>query len=299
MRVFLNLLCFFLITAGTHLFAADGGTNLELWLRRGGSDPKGNLATIDVKGLTFEILSTYDIQYEADVKVRGMHLRDLIAIYKPIPEGVDVINLYTKAGMIVPISLAKLRKDIQVFIAFEIFKDGKWTPTFPSSVFAEAKSTRQIPTTFAGNKIVVGKEWRGVDSGFTPWRHLDTLVGIEFVESQAYAEQFRNSKSKKSDLNGRLEYLANCQYCHGVLGLGATRAPAFTNLIPLYTKDAAEKFYKQAKAPGAGGKLPHFMPAQANFSKRSAKALVSWLDGLKAGELTPYQPSYQNQVTWK
>jgi len=279
--------------------AAASGTSLELWLRRSGPNPKGNLATIDVKGLSFEILDTYDIQYETEIKVRGMHLRDLIAIFKPIPEGVDVINLYTKAGMIVPLSIGKLRKDIQVFIAFEIFKDGQWTGEFPASVFAEAKSTKQIPTTFHGNKVVVGKEWRGQDTGFTPWRHLDSVVGIEFVESQAYAEQFRNKKSKKSDLAGRVEYLANCQYCHGVLGLGATRAPAFTNVVELYAKDAAAKFYKQAKAPGAGGKLPHFMPAQVNFSKRSAKALVSWLQGLKAGELSPYEPSYQNSVTWK
>ncbi len=288
----------FILTLSHHAFAG-GGTSLEMWLRRGGAQPKGNLATIDLKGLKMEILDTYDIQYESNVKVRGMHLRDLIAVYKPIPEACDVINLYTKSGMIVPISIAKLRKDIQVFIAFEIFKDNKWVSEFPSSVYTEAEKTQQLPTNFAGNKIVVGKEWRADDRGFTPWRHLDSLTGIEFVESQAYAEQFKNLKSKRSDLQGRVEYLANCQYCHGVLGVGATRAPNFTNLVTFMSKDAASKIYQQVKSPGGGGAYPHFMPAQKNFSKGSAKSLVSWVKGLKEGELSPYQPSYQNQIQWK
>lgn len=275
---------------------------LEIWLRRPAPGPagaaKGNLITLDLKGMKNEELETYDIQYERNVKVRGVHLRDLIAVFKPLPEHVDEILLHTTNGMIVPVSLARLRKDIQVFIAFEIWSDGKWTKDFPKSVHIEANGTKEIPTTFHGNKIVVGKEWRATENGFTPWRHLDALIGVEFIESGAYYDEFQSAKASKAGSRGQVVFAAQCQYCHAVNGLGATRAPPLTNVTQAFGKDGWKKVYDQVLAPGAAGMYPHFMPAQKNFKRQDAKDLITWLESLRGSEMTPYDPSYKMQVKW-
>ena len=282
--------------------AANDGGAVDMWLRRpvasGGDSIKGNLLPLDLKGPKPEELESYDVQYERRVKVRGLHLRDIVGIFKPIPENVDVILLHTRRGMVVPISIARLRKDIQVFIALEIQKDGKWSTAFPASIHVEAQSSKEVPTTFSGNKVVVGEEWRATETGFTPWRHLDSLVGIEFVESTAYANQFRNAKNATAGLKGSVVYLAHCQFCHGVKGVGATRGPELTAAVQNYGKDAVDRIHRQVQSPGAAGMYPHFMPQQKDVTKDDIKDLVHWLDLLRGGSLAPYEPSYQNTVKW-
>lgn len=291
-----------LLNAGSARAAAEG-INLEMWLRRPGSATsstiKGNLLKLDIKGLHYEELESYDIQYERTIKVRGLHLRDLLAVFKPIPENVDVILLHTQKGMIVPIAIAKLRQDIQVFIALEIWQDGKWRTEFPASIHPEANVPREVPAVFQGNKIVVGKDWRATDTGFTPWRHIDSITGIEFVESTAYYEQFRNVKDPHSGLKGRLSFMVHCQFCHGIKGLGATRGPDLTNVVEGLGKHGWEKIYNQVRSPGAGGAYPHFMPDQKDFSKAEAKDLILWLDSIRSGALAPYAPTYEKTVIWR
>ncbi len=306
-RLFCGLAALFSVTAQVNpaLASTAGGSGivLDMWLRRpltaGNTNPKGNLMSLDIKGLTPEILESYDIQYERDVKVRGFHLRNLLGLMKPIPENVDIMLLHTRNGMIVPISIARLRSDIQVFVALEIWRDGKWTSEFPTSVRIATNAKNEVPTTFVGNKVVVGQEWRATETGFTPWRHIDSLTGVEFVESAAYFDQFQNKKKPKTGLEGRLAFIIHCQYCHGVKGLGATRAPEMTALVQRLEPKAWSKIYDQVQNPASGGAYPHFMPKQKDFSKKNAKGLVSWITSMRDGELSPYEPSYEGRVEWR
>ncbi len=85
-----------------------------MWLRSPGTNGLSNIRSkeisLDMTGLGKLELETYDIQYEKKVKVRDMYLRDVLSLFKPIPENVDVINLHTKSGMILPVSIGRLRK---------------------------------------------------------------------------------------------------------------------------------------------------------------------------------------------
>lgn len=269
---------------------------LEMWLRKAGtngvSDVKSKAIAMDLTGLALNELNTYDIQYEKNVKVRGIHLRDLIALYKPIPEHVDVINLYTKSGMIIPVSIGRLRQDVEIFVATTIFENSKWTAKFPESVRIEQNSPKVIPVVFNGAKVVVGKDWRATENGFTPWRYMDTLVGIEFVESSAYAEQFRHKTAERKALQGRIVFLGSCYFCHGAGGLGAHRAPDLLAIIDPKSKDAAQKILNKVLNPGGNRVASHFMPEQKDFSERNAKDLISWIGTLEKGKMNEYSPSY-------
>lgn len=289
---------------GTTASANDSKkTVLDIWIRKpvqnARDNPKGNLISMDIKGLTLDELETFDIQYEKKVKVRGFHLRDIFSIYKPIPENVDVMNLYTKNGMIIPVSIGKLRQNVQVFIATTIFSNGKWTSEFPTSVRIKEKDKSEITVQFTGAKVVVGEEWRVTDNGFTPWRNMDTLTGIELIESGAYSTQFQNINTSKKALYGRLVFLGRCQFCHGVLGIGATRGPNLETVVNYKAKSAVKDLLQQVTAPGRSQKSPHFMPAQNDFSKRDAKDLISWLATLEGGKPDQYEPSYAKTVQWK
>lgn len=299
MRILLLLAVMFLRPTTA---VAEPSVVIEMWLKKPGTTTlnaaKGNLKSLNLVGLKYDELESYDLQYEKQVKVRGFHVRDLLSLYKPMPENVDVLNLVTKNGMIVPISIARLRKDVQVFIAIEILRDGKWSRDFPESVRPRENDAKEVPVKFAGNKIVVGKNWRATDTGFTPWRHMDSLSGIEFIESTAYNAQFQNPAKPNSELRGRLAFLAHCQYCHGIGQVGASRAPDLSNLVKALGKDAPEKILAQVRAPGSNGLYPHAMPAQQDFSAKDAKELAEWLDSVRGAPLAPYEPSYASTIKW-
>lgn len=273
--------------------AGPAKVEVDMWIRKPGAasnaDAKVNLQKIDLKGMTFDELKTKDIQYGAEFRYRGMHLRDLIAAYKPLPLTATMLLLHSASGMVLPLSIPRLRADRQVFIALEIFRDNGWTSNFPSSIRPDPNVTDEHPLTFAGAKLVVGTDWRATDSTFTPWRHFDTLVGIEFAEETPYNEQF-SLKDKNIDQSGRGIFLARCQFCHGINGLGATRAPDLPSLIGALTID--KLYNKVAVAKPKYEQLAHAMPQQTNFTKRHAKQLLAWLKATAGQPLKPYAPTY-------
>ena len=250
-------------------FAASTTVEIEMWLRRPGvtssSDAKFNLQKIDLKGMTFDELNTMDIQYGVETRVRGMHLRDLIAAYKPLPLSATMLLLHSANGMVIPLSIPRLRTDRQVFIALETFKNKAWTSQFPSSIRPDPTVKDEHIINFNGNKLVVGSDWRATESTFTPWRHFDTLVGIEFAEETPYNEQFATTQ-KSLDQTGRGIFLARCQFCQKVA-------------VPKPT-------YEQ---------LTHAMPKQTNFTKGNAKQLAKWIKAIIPLELKPYTPSFTEQ----
>jgi hypothetical protein len=277
---------------------------IELWLRKPVANPttagvavKGNLVTIDLAGLTPDTLTTVDVQYGGEFRYRGMHVRDLIALFKPMPATVDMLLLHTRNGMIVPVAFEFLRADRQVFVAVEMYRDKKWRKDFPTSVRATEKDER--PLNFTGNKLVVGSDWRATKNGFTPWRYVDTLVGIEFVESGAYFEQFR-LRPNLQEHAGKAVYLGRCQFCHAIRGFGARLGPELTAVPAVQAKDGAAAIYEKVRvAQSPAASLSHLMPNQSDFTKTDAKDLLDWLKDATAGELGPYAPSYATSVKWR
>ena len=280
-------------------FAASTTVEIEMWLRRPGvtssSDAKFNLQKIDLKGMTFDELNTMDIQYGVETRVRGMHLRDLIAAYKPLPLSATMLLLHSANGMVIPLSIPRLRTDRQVFIALETFKNKAWTSQFPSSIRPDPTVKDEHIINFNGNKLVVGSDWRATESTFTPWRHFDTLVGIEFAEETPYNEQFATTQ-KSLDQTGRGIFLARCQFCHGLKGVGAKKAPDIQTIITGDDKNSIEKLYQKVAVPKPTyEQLTHAMPKQTNFTKGNAKQLAKWIKAIIPLELKPYTPSFTEQ----
>jgi hypothetical protein len=272
-------------------------TVVEMWLRtpgtNGTSDTKSRVISFDMTGLTLKELETYDIQYEKKVKVRGMDLRDMLTLFSPIPETVDIINLYTKSGMILPVSIGRLRQNVEVFVATTIFENNKWSNNFPESIRIEPESSKVMPVVFSGAKIVVGSDWRATENGFTPWRYMDTLTGIEFVESAAYADHFSHQDRKKQALSGQVAFLGRCQFCHGIQGIGATRGPDFSTLLKTERKDLAKYIFEKVQQAETKNPSLHFMPAQKDFTMSLAKDLVKWVKNSEKGKMGVYKASYK------
>ena len=283
---------------------AQAAPSVQIWLRRpaesvtSGGDQRGNLRNVDLAGLTFDTLETYDIQYEAMGKYRGLHLRDLIAAYKPLPGSIDTLILHFDNGMLIPVTLSMLRGDRRIFVALEMLRDGKWTSNFPSSIRIAPGSKDERPITFAANKIVVGSDWSASKNQFTPWRHASSLVGIEFVEATGLINSFVQEKATKYQ-PGKYVYLNRCQFCHAISGQGAHFGPDFTGAFDLEAKKGWEKILaKVSKAESNADAMKHAMPKQSDFSKSDAKELFGWVKQSKTHPFALYRATYNRDIKW-
>ena len=275
---------------------------IDLWIRRPGTDgkvQKGNLSTINIKGMKFDELETYDIQYDTVGKYKGLHLRDLVGAYKPLPPSIDMILLHTANGMVVPVAIQDMRKNRELFLALSIQVDGGWREDFPMSRRPHPVIKDEKPIKFSGLKIVAGSQWRTTDNNFTPWRHLDSLVGIEFVESGAFFAEFRLQKPF-DDFDGRSVYTTRCHFCHAVKGVGGTFGPDFLAAIRPDEKGAAERiFAKVTTSVDEKTQLSQAMPKQVDLSRADARSVVQYAKGVKASNLTPYQPEFPSSFKWE
>lgn len=266
---------------------------IDMWLR--GPDrpsaPRINAQTIDIGGLKFTEIDAYDLQYDKMIHVRGMHLRDLLTVFKPIPDTVDTMLLHFRNGVMIPVSIAKLRQNLDILIALAIRENKIWRDAFPP-----APGEDKVTINFVGNKVVVGAVWRHSSNDFTPWRHVDSLSGIEFVEGSAYFTQWQPASGAK-ELNGHLVFGQRCQFCHGISGIGAKAGPDFVQVMSAYGASPGKKpwqrLFEQVRNPrGFGPNKAHRMPDQADFKEQEAKALVEWAEGVSARTPSFYEPSY-------
>lgn len=274
---------------------------IELWLGRKKKDGspglrKGNLRLFDMRGLKFDELETHDLQYDKISRYHGIHLRDLIAVMNPIPPAVDMIVLHTSSGMLIPVAVKDITEDRGIFIATEIFVNGKWTNQFPPPI---VKGSASIA--FQGNKMVVGANHHNLfKDGFNPWALSASLVGVEFVEAKAYYSIF-NRQDGKDTSKGHVIYQGRCWSCHAVKGVGGGVGPDLTKsqilenkgkgIKEILTKVGESKKRKDQKNS-------HFMPYQRGFSRTEAKSLWIWLKDIQNGDLSPYQSSYESTVRW-
>jgi cytochrome c2 len=222
-----------------------------------------------------------------------LYLRDIIGGYSPLPTSADFMLLHMANGMVVPVAVAKLRDDRQVFIAVAIREGKSWTSSFPASIRPDPIVKDSKPIQFKGNKLVVGADWETAKDSFTPWRYVDSLVGIEFIEWTAYFNQFRTKHEKSSD-RGREIYQSRCHFCHSMRGIGGKFGPDFATAVS-EDKQAWEALYNKVAGPkSAAEKLSHSMPSLNSFSKSDAKALVRWINVARKDMAGDYVPTYRN-----
>ena len=81
------------------------------------------------------------------------------------------------------------------------------------------------------------------DDGFSPWRWVDSLVGIELVNGNAYFAQFVPKKGDDEVKRGLKSFLQHCQYCHSAHDVGARYGGDFLRPFPLHTLKKPQDLY--------------------------------------------------------
>lgn len=297
--------------------------NIEMWLRSPGLHTKGKISRKKLRIMTrtrlpLHVAERYDLQYRKKNRYYGLKLQKLIQRYNP-PKDVDLALLHFDNKMLVPYPFrdkkAVARMDLFLAFAMQSGKNPKhFTRDFPGVKKKSLAYKDLRPIDFIGNKIVTKERWHPhvsprIAKNFTPWRHTNTLVGIEFVKASAYARQFditirlkqgkptsRPLKAKTGTYTqlraGLRLFQSSCQFCHGAQRVGAHYGWDFAAPVPIYLyRDTAHKLhvqlrYRPSDAPTRG----LMMPALKGLQKKQVRNLWLWLRAIANKPLNPYQP---------
>jgi hypothetical protein len=274
-------------------------THVKLWLGRHPGPSKqgvgiGNERNFVLKDLKIAEIDATDIQYKQKNRYRGINLRDLIAVMRPVPNSVDMVVLHTSNGLRIPITIQDLMSDRDVFLATEVKLNGQWTKQFP-----EVKLAGDRTLAFLGNKLVAG-QFFSKGRPFNPWEYSASLSGVELVESRAYYRSFNRLDGKSTSL-GHTIFQGRCWTCHSVQNLGGSWGPDLTKIKELDSRTGIKQLHLRIAGPTKKGdpQLAHSMPNQKDFTMKEAKSLWFWLQEVKSAPLAPYSPSYQTTVKWE
>lgn len=289
---------------------------IDVWTRAPGTYGKGKPAptkldvqTLTISSVKLKTIERYDIQYNRSRRYRGVDLVDVIAQYpestRESSVSTDLALLHFSNGVIVPV-LRKyhLKHDfLRVFVATAIWSDEKkqWLETFPDAPQEHPDVVDIRPIAFTGNKMVVDKKWHPlVPKRFgpfvNPWRHAGSLVGIEFVNSAAYAQQLHVSDEPIVNTGEKL-FQQTCQFCHGVRGVGATFGPDLIDPHPVFAYKENERSlfyhvtYRVSDAPARGIR----MPALKTMTEAEVSALWQWFRTIGTNPINPYRPTVINK----
>jgi hypothetical protein len=286
------------LLAGAVAFAAS---NIEIWTRGSGQHgddadvKRGNPRAIEQSGLTKSRLKLNDSQYKKSFTYDAIKVKDIVSGYQPSDPSADAIILHFKNGMAVPVRTDSSIFD-KLYVAFAICeteKQGK----------GKAKCTREFPdlskddplfaqdprpVKFTNNKLVslsTAHPYVKPGSNFSPWHHVDTLVGIEFIRESAYFDQFDPGGPE-----GREVFKNRCAYCHSVRHVGGRFGWDFVDPVAVYQLKTPENLFNHVKYPKAhalnDGLL---MPHQKDINEREAKALWEWMKQLATKPLKAYK----------
>lgn len=280
----------------------NASDSIALWIRTKGNyvgfaKPKKTRPQSFVwKGKKLSEYKGMDFQRKQKGKVRGLWLDALIARYKP-PAHLDLAILHFANKMAVPYAFrdALVRKKLKIFIARERWSAKKkaWVGDFPP-LGKKSKYKDIRPLKFAGNKVVVSHGWHPAMSskaaaGVSPWRHVDSLRGIEFVFSTAYYNQFRVSSSADVRKGLRL-FRQNCQFCHGARRVGAGFGWDFVTPYPVYkhrsTPHSLRNHVRRRVSYAAAVGI--MMPALKHMTEEEVKMLWFWLQAIATKKMKPY-----------
>jgi len=235
-----------------------------------------------------------DVQYGHTANYRGRPLVDVIKSYQPAVHD-DLALLHFANGMIVPVPLnaADIGR-LDAFVAVEVCaKKDACSSDFPEVAKEDAYSVTgdPRPITFTWNKIVVPTLWHpevpeARQHIFTPWHHVDTLTGIEFVNSTAYYRQFDLAEAE-----GLSVFRQRCQYCHSVRYVGARYGWDFVTPLPIFEKRPPEQLLNHVKYPKTMAKrMGLMMPNQSDVTETEMKAIWRWMKKAAGRPLLGYKP---------
>lgn len=279
---------------------AGSVNGLSVWSRGLGSFNDGaepmriRSVRLELEALKQVRRSMNDVQYERKETYVGLPLRSVLKLYTPSNHD-DMAILHFENGMLIPVPLddSTLTR-LDAFVALQICSssttcDNSFREIERESIFSSSPDPR--PIKFSWNKIVVPTPWHPDVPGerakiFSPWRHVDSLSGIEFVNEVAYRRQFA-----LGDEVGEQVFAARCQYCHGVRQVGATFGWDFVTPLPIYEKRGPDNLLNHVKYPKAlAFKMGLLMPVQKDVTETEIQALWRWMKRAAHRPIRPYRP---------
>ncbi len=278
-------------------------TVIEVWTRAPGDHSAGGVqklhrARVDVRSLKPTEKKLFDLQYQKKLGMKVVPLRAVLD--KADTRRGDTLLLHFENGMIIPLpnDPAVLDK-VDAHIAIDVrAPDASWRKELPYAIRHDDVTVDPAPIVFGQNKVVVEKGFLPgliAESGeyFTPWRHCDSLTGIEVVDGNAYRSQYEVlGQASAAAKHGAKVFVSACMYCHSVRDVGATYGWDFMLPYPLHEHKKPRALYEHVtveKALAADKGL--MMPTQHNIQKRDVAGLQAWSKEVhQAGASPNYQP---------
>lgn len=268
--------------------SAEAGTTVEVWSRQAGTKAdtvfdRSGVRTVDLAKLPAVDEKRLDFQTGVTQSFHGVLLSTLLRDAPGAPND-DVALLHFANGMQVPVALTEVDA-LQALIAL-----GEFAPLKKKG----AAKTDGRPIVFKGHKLVVSSGAHpkvAAGSSFSPWSHVDSLTGVEWVKGDAYWAQFTPQNASDSVKRGAAVFQGACGFCHGVRGVGASEGWDFVKPLPVpkYRSKAAlflHVRYRELDAPERG----LMMPAFKEFTQKDADAVHDWVSAINAAPPFIYAP---------
>lgn len=281
-----------LLATGAPEAPADG---IPVW-RRPAKGAKPVPVVVTWASLKLEERTSADVQLGGQRTFRGIPLKALLLAAAQKTAAEDMALLHFKNGMQVPVPLTdEMLGRLDLFVARAV-KDntGKFVERFDNVVHERSPWMEQRAITFGTNKLVAKEPFHpalgATTTQFTPWAHVDSLTGVELVNSAAWERTLRVSDDPRV-LQGLGAFQQRCQFCHGVRGAGASFGWDFVKPIPVHTwRDAESLLYHVKFRKLTGAEQGLMMPPQPDTTLDEVRALWEWMKAVSARELHPYAP---------
>jgi mono/diheme cytochrome c family protein len=256
---------------------------------------------VDLDELPLVDVRRYDAVYRRDLAFRGVSLPTLLASLSP-PASSDLALLHFANGMAIPLPFRDLkviaRLDPWIARSCRTKNDVKLpTGTFPS-LTRKNSIYLDVPTTkFVGNKVVVAERWHpalpeSAKDVFSPWQHADSLVGVEFIQSRPYYDQFDVGSAPDAKAGFEI-FKQTCGFCHGARKVGAKFGWDMVEPLPLYQyRPSGRRLHDHvAFRPFDAVNRNVMMPALKFMSQEDAGKVWLWLKAIGTTPLRPYAPT--------
>ena len=291
--------------AATKAAPAPASGVIEIWIRAGGAQqgdqaPRARSQQLDLDKLSLVDGKRFDAQYGGPRAMRGIALASVIDAFAPAAP-LDLAILHFANGMAVPVPFrdADAMKRLDPFIArgMETHPGGPVRAGFFPDIRRKGATEDPRPIVFAGNKLVVPVLWHpavaaAAQPAFSPWRHADTLTGIELVSAEAYYHQFDVGGGEMVQ-RGQAVFQQSCQFCHGVRKVGAKFGWDFVEPTPIWSlhRPAKNLHLHVAYKPLDAAERGLMMPAMRFMSQDDAALLWRWLKAVATNPLPAYAAS--------
>ncbi len=286
----------------TGVALAASGPSLDVWTRTAGpaagADKRTNARAIDLSKLPLVEVRRADVQYGRAFEYRGVPLQVVLDQYAP-PAALDLALLHFGNGMQIPLPFrdAAVVKslDLLVAVAMRPSPEASWRTSFPALSRPRAGFADVRPIKFGAIKLVsaddghpaVAPEARGM---LAPWKHTDSLTGIELVSSQAYYAQL-NVSNEPVVQRGQKLFTQSCQFCHGARQVGAAFGWDFVEPTPIYDYRGRRNLFHHVKyKPINASERGLQMPAMSHMSEQDAADLWQWLRAVATRPMPAYAP---------